>query len=234
MRIAIIADIHGNLVALESVLAALHHDAPDMTICLGDVAATGPRPRDVIARLRTLGCQCVLGNADDELLQPLPQPQPGEPRWLAIDRWCAAQLSAGDRAFLASFAPTLTVDLPDGAALLAYHGAPASYDQLITTTTAAEDLDALLAGTSAAVYAGGHTHAPFIRAHHTCWVLNPGSVGLRPPNATYALIDATAVGLAATLRSVQLDMDTVLEDARRSGMPEYDWWSSFWRAEDAT
>jgi predicted phosphodiesterase len=54
MTIALIADIHGNLTALEAVLEALAHEHPDQIVCLGDVAATGPQPREVLDRLRTL------------------------------------------------------------------------------------------------------------------------------------------------------------------------------------
>jgi predicted phosphodiesterase len=64
MRIALLADIHGNLSALEAVLAALQAEAVDQLICLGDVAAVGPQPHEVIGRLRDVGCPAVKGNTD--------------------------------------------------------------------------------------------------------------------------------------------------------------------------
>jgi len=72
MRIAIIADIHGNLTALEAVLADLEDTGADRVVCLGDVAATGPQPHETVARLRALGCPVVMGNTingDVELTQ---------------------------------------------------------------------------------------------------------------------------------------------------------------------
>lgn len=64
MRIGLIADIHGNLLALEAVLSALGRDGVDDLICLGDVASLGPQPAEVIARLRALGCPVLMGNTD--------------------------------------------------------------------------------------------------------------------------------------------------------------------------
>jgi Calcineurin-like phosphoesterase superfamily domain len=71
-RLALISDIHGNGVALDAVLADLaRRDVADI-VCLGDLAAGGPQPREVLARLRELGCQAVRGNADGWLLEGLP------------------------------------------------------------------------------------------------------------------------------------------------------------------
>ncbi|NIW96181.1 MAG: hypothetical protein GWN20_25895, partial [Phycisphaerae bacterium] len=74
MRLAIISDIHGNLIALEAVLAVLAQEEIDQMVCLGDVAATGPQPHETIARLRELNCPVVMGNTDDWLLNPHPHP----------------------------------------------------------------------------------------------------------------------------------------------------------------
>ena len=64
MPVAIISDIHGNIFALDAVLAAIESRKIKQIICPGDVAATGPQPREVIARLKQLGCPVVMGNTD--------------------------------------------------------------------------------------------------------------------------------------------------------------------------
>jgi hypothetical protein len=56
-RVALISDIHGSGVALETVLAELARDRVDEIVCVGDIAAGGPQPREVPARLRELGCR---------------------------------------------------------------------------------------------------------------------------------------------------------------------------------
>lgn len=70
MPVAIISDIHGNLIALDAVLNAIAARKIQQIICLGDVAATGPQPREVIARLKQINCPVVMGNMDDWLLKP--------------------------------------------------------------------------------------------------------------------------------------------------------------------
>ncbi len=65
MRIALISDIHGKLVALDAVLADIARHGVDRIVCLGDLAMSGPWPREVVARVRVLGCPVVKGNCDD-------------------------------------------------------------------------------------------------------------------------------------------------------------------------
>lgn len=70
MRIAIIADTHGNLISLDAVLAEIEREQIEHIVCLGDVAGLGPHPREVLHRLRALDCPVVMGNADEFLLDP--------------------------------------------------------------------------------------------------------------------------------------------------------------------
>lgn len=60
MRIGLLADIHGNFMALEVVLQELAREHVDQLICFGDVASLGPQPRAVIERLRDLGCPVIM------------------------------------------------------------------------------------------------------------------------------------------------------------------------------
>lgn len=71
-KIALLADIHGNLPALEAVLAEITAEGIERTVCLGDVASLGPQPNEVIARLRALGCPTVMGNTNAVLLAAQP------------------------------------------------------------------------------------------------------------------------------------------------------------------
>ena len=65
MRIALISDIHSNLIALEAMLADIAQVEVDQIVFLGDLVTLGPQPREVVERVRGLGCPCVLGNHDD-------------------------------------------------------------------------------------------------------------------------------------------------------------------------
>jgi len=100
-------------------------------------------------------------------------------------------------------------------------------------------LGSLLADNDAAVYAGGHTHAPFVRRYKGAMLLNPGSVGLpyvstddgiyQPPWAEYAIVDRQAGSLDIALRRVPIDTELVRRAALESDMPHAEWWARGWR-----
>jgi putative phosphoesterase len=244
MPLAVISDIHGNLDALDAVLDAIAARGIERLLCLGDVAATGPQPREVIARLQELGCPVVMGNTDDHLLHPTPEESddPDIQRIQEISRWGAEQLTAEDRAYIERFQPTIAMELEDGTRLLAYHGSPRSYDEQITPTLSSEELDAALDGREAYVYIGGHTHMQMFRRHRRSVVLNPGSVGLaidsgwpfegpihNPPWGEYAIIDAGERGeLTVELRRTPFDVDAFRQVVYASGMPHADWLAHEW------
>jgi predicted phosphodiesterase len=244
MPLAVISDIHGNLVALEAVLSAITARRIERIVCLGDVAATGPQPHEVIARLQKLGCPVVMGNTDDWLLHPALQEHddPDAQRIQDIDQWGAEQLTAEDRAYIEGFEPTISIELEDGVWLLAYHGSPRSYDEQILPTLSSEELDAALDGRAADIYIGGHTHMQLLRRHRSSLVLNPGSVGLamdsappferpvrNPPWAEYAIITTGAQGeLTVELHRAPFDVDALRHVIYASDMPHAAWFASDW------
>src|SRR5262245_54602236 len=93
-RIALISDLHGNAIPLRETLPPIERSGADGSVCLGDVATLGPAPREVIDRLRELGCRCIRGNHDDYLLEPRLASTHNSLSMVveAID-WCRDQLS---------------------------------------------------------------------------------------------------------------------------------------------
>src|SRR5690606_39716762 len=96
--IAVIADVHGNLAALEAVIADMLRSDVEEVLCLGDVANFGPEPSATIARLRSLDPLTVMGNTDAYLLTPrtradVAQPDDPTATILAAEAWCAERLS---------------------------------------------------------------------------------------------------------------------------------------------
>lgn len=244
MRIGLIADIHGDLVALDTVLADLDASRVDQIVCLGDVAALGPQPTEVIARLRDLAYSGVLGNTDAWLVDPglLESAPPVSASARRLTYWCADRLSAEDRGYLQKLPATLTVPLDTGVELLGFHGSPRSDEDVIAATTPEPELEIMLGGQQAAILAGGHTHVQLVRRHGDAHLVNPGSVGLPgvgPDSpylqinrgvrwAEYAVLSAADGRLSIDLRRVPLELERVLQTARAAGMPEYDWWASRW------
>ena len=113
MRIAVISDIHGVLVALDAVLDDMDRDRYDEIVCLGDVALRGPQPVECLERVQDLGCPVVMGNTDEWMVSESPtwqMPDDSDPV-MEIDLWCVGQLTGRDRDFLRSFQPTVEMNL---------------------------------------------------------------------------------------------------------------------------
>lgn len=241
MRIGLIADIHGNLIALETVLAKLALESLDQLVCLGDVAALGPQPGEALARLRALQCPVVMGNTDAWLLAP--SSAVDSDRFdRAITQWTMAQLTDDDRAYITSFLPTIELALGDGRTFLCFHGSPRSYDDVIVPTTPDGELREMLGDTQATILAGGHTHLQMVRRHGDAHLINVGSVGLAGVGAAaqknhhvrwaeYAVVDLDKDRLDISLRRTPLDVDQMVAVARASGMPEVEWWTGLWERE---
>jgi putative phosphoesterase len=231
-RMALISDVHGNAVALEAVLHDLAGRGVDELVCLGDVAAGGPQPREVLARLRELGCPVVAGNADGWLLEGLPdEPERDEDDLAAIVEWARAQLSSSDQAFLRSFAPAVGLEL-EGASLLCFHGSPRSADERILAETSQADLESMLASRPASIYVGGHTHLQLLRRIGDALYVNPGSVGLplaahdSSRFADYGLVAVEGGVASVELRHVVVDAEAVERAAIESGVPHPREWAA--------
>ena len=240
MKTAVIADIHGNLVALDTVLDELRAEPVDRIVCLGDVVADGPQPRGVVARLQSLGCPVVRGNMDDWFLNPGPPEAVDEdPQQVGdIEHWGVSCLSSAEMDYLRSFQKTVSVPLADKAELLCVHGSPRSNTEDISATTSEGDLDRILAGLQPALLASGHTHAAMVRRHRESILINPGSVGSpsvrrtggrRPCWAEFAVITWDTGGASIDLRRRLVDFDLLARTARESGMPHADWWIQRWQ-----
>jgi predicted phosphodiesterase len=237
VKVALISDLHGNLLALDAVLADAGRAGADRVICLGDVATLGPRPHEVLARLQAIGCDCIVGNHDAFLLDAELIRSYTEMAVVvdAVD-WCRAQMSAAELAFVRTFVPELEVALGGGATLFCYHGTPRSNMEDLLPTASAAEIDRVLAGRTATVMAGGHTHLQMLRQHRGTLVLNPGSVGCPfveapsggaprlMPHAEYALVEASADGAVAVhLKRVPLDRAALRAQAAACDFPLRDW-----------
>ncbi len=232
MRLALLSDIHGNFIALETVLADVKQARVDKFVCLGDVAATGPQPRQVIERMKELGCPVVMGNTDEWFLNQQIKPfHEKDSRIRDLDLWGASQLSPTDLDYLRTFQPRVEMPLEDGTTLLCYHGSPQSNADIILATTPDDELARMLGDYRATIMAGGHTHTQMLRRYRDMLLINPGSIGMpivrgetpaqnwRPPWSEYAIITSNQDNLGVEFRRAPLDVDAIVRSIRTSGMP---------------
>jgi putative phosphoesterase len=190
MRVAAIADVHGNLPALEAVLAQVEREGPDLVVFCGDVAS-GPMPSETIDRLMTMRvAKFVRGNADRGLIDEF-DGKPASDMPGPFAGWCAKQLTRKQRDFLGSFEDTVTVDAVEGLGRVVFcHATPRNDTDVFTVETPDERVRELMAGVDANVVVCGHTHMQFDRRVGGVRIVNAGSVGMPygQPGAYWALL----------------------------------------------
>jgi putative phosphoesterase len=219
VRVAALYDIHGNLDALEAVLAEVEAAAPELVVIGGDVAA-GPLPGETLDRLAQLGdrVRWVMGNADRELVNAYDRgarPEDCEDPIARLDAWAAQRLTREHRDLLASFEPVVRV----GSTLFC-HGSPRSDTEIITAITPEARLAPMLEEVAEDVVVCGHTHHQFDRRALGKRVLNAGSVGMpyEDEPAAYWLW----LGPDAELRRTQYDVAAAAVRMRAAGLPDVD------------
>jgi putative phosphoesterase len=234
-ELALISDIHGNAVALDAVLADLAQREVEQIVCLGDVAAGGPQPHEVIATVRELGCPVVRGNADRWLLEGLPFGRSAETRRLDhVVAWARARLAPDDIDYLAALPQTLRIGAAGRSSLFCFHASPRSDVESLLATTPEHELDEALGAAEASVVAGGHTHLQLLRRHRDRLLVNPGSVGLPlgsltaspiaqplPAWAEYALVQGEDGGIEISFRRLPVDVDALA--MATAAMPSPSW-----------
>jgi predicted phosphodiesterase len=234
VRLAIISDVHGNLVALRRVLAHLATQSVDLVVNLGDCVSAPLWPRETFDELRQLGATTVRGNHDRVL---------GDPKWMAESAtvaFASAELPAEAREALTTLPTTQLID----GDIFAMHGTPESDTKYLLEDSiggrlcfaTSATLGERLAGTTGSLALCGHSHL-----QHSAWapgrrlVINPGSVGCPryagnvDPNineagsahARYAIATRRHGSWSAELFVLDYDWAVVVARAREVGREDW-------------
>ena len=222
MAIAVLADIHGNIQALEAVFEDLEcQESIDHVVVAGDLFTFGPAPNEVLARFQQLPrASFLLGNTDRYLVEGTYPSTNGGGDWqdklLFSFQWTAERLEGEGFRFLEAM-PAFQVVSESGCQLLAVHGSPRSDEEGLTVETASNELKEMSIEPQITVLACGHTHIPMDRSIGNLRVVNAGSVGLPfdgDPRACYAIISTSTNGngpIQVQLRRVAYDVEKVVE-----------------------
>ena len=227
------SDIHGNLTALEAVLADLRLNSPDVILHGGDLAANGAHPADVVDRIRDLGWLGVRGNTDEMLWSPedltkLATKFPKLRRILAAFEemipWTRTSLGEDRIRWL----QTLPYLQRQGAVAI-LHASP--NDLWLAPLPGASDLElqSVYRGLEVPIVVYGHIHRPYVRHLEGMAVANTGSVSLSydgDPRASYLLLDGPNV----TIRRVEYDLEREADALKHSGLPHAGWLCQILRA----
>jgi predicted phosphodiesterase len=192
-RVAVMADIHGNLPALLAVEADLVGQGVDEVIVAGDLVGRGPQGTAVVRHVRSRGWPCLRGNHEDYLITfakgSIPDAWRRDEEWAAA-RWMSAELSSDALAFISALPFSLTsASLPP---IRVVHGSPTSNCHGIGAWTPQEEQLAILEQVAEPILVCAHTHRPLHSIFAHGMIVNVGSVGL-PFNgdwrAQYAILE---------------------------------------------
>lgn len=220
MRIAVLADVHGNLPALDAVLAEVDAADVDLVVLNGDLAA-GPMPAETLDRLAGLGgrARWVRGNADRELVAAYDgASDAGLPEDVRrVTEYCAAQLDRHHRDLLADLPLSITVDVPGLGGVRFCHASSRDDTEIVLVDSPVARFTEAFAGTTEPTVVLGHTHMPFDRLADRRRFVNPGSVGMPygTAGAHWALLGPDVV-----LRRTGYDL-AAAEATLRSAAPAY-------------
>jgi putative phosphoesterase len=234
MRIAVLSDIHGNLTALEAVLADMRQTAPDAVFHGGDLADSGSSPVEVLDTIRDLGWASVIGNTDEMLVQPSSLQEFANASSAPRAVWDAVRdIAIATRQRLGAERLAWIHDLPmvlHHQTFALVHASPHSCWQAPADDASDADLELCYSSLDRPFVVFGHLHRPSIRkfSGYTKTLINAGSVGLSydgDPRASYLLLDDGV----PTIRRVAYDLDQELKALALCGLPGADWTSRMLR-----
>jgi len=230
MKIACLADIHGNIHALEPILEQIENTNYDVLICCGDMVGYGAFPNEVVEFLRAERFQMLMGNCEQALLLRGHSPNgPGELGSLEQRSlgWTLRELTPENREFVSKVPTRIELNGDCGVNVLACHGSPESLTEGLYEDTRVERFRELAAKQKAEVVACGHTHVGFQKEVEAVTFVNCGSVGRSgdgDPRACYASIevdrDANGLHVEVLLRRVKYDFETAAKAIVRKGLPQ--------------
>ena len=226
-KFALIADIHGNHLALKAVLDDIKKRGIDNIYCLGDLVGYAPFPNEVIEIIKKEGIPTVMGNYDDgvgfdRLVCGCDFPDEearikGEQSLI----WTKNHLTENNKAFLRSLPKEIRIEA-EGLDILLVHGTPRALNEYLYEDTDDSLLEEVVEAVQADILVVGHTHQPFYRVFRGYHIVNAGSVG-RPkhgdPNALYGILTITD-RIEVEFTKVSYDTEIMSKAILAAGLPK--------------
>ena len=222
MRLAFLADIHGNLPAFEAALDHAYRQQPDQIIIVGDIVVGSPDSRACLELAQSLSCPIIRGNHERYVAsfgQP-DAPAAWQSNQFAPVRWAYDQLTPEQRATINGLPQFLR--LPDCPDLMIVHASLRNDRDTVYAYTPDDEIAAMFP-TAETTIVRAHNHVPQVRLWEEQRIITTGSVGLAlnlEPTAQYLLLDRVAGEWRIRHQSVPYDQEQALARFDQSGYLE--------------
>ena len=222
MRIAILSDVHGNLLALDACLVDLESQgSADAVVVAGDLCLNGPKPKKVLQRLEEINAACVRGNTDRYIAEDSPREKftASESAQIA---WTRREIGEHWVSWLKDLPFALRIGDDDNQ-LLVVHANPKTDDEQLWPDADEDVLTRLIGREKATVIAFGHLHLPYVRVWRAKLLVNVASAGLPKdgdPRAGYAILTERKGGWEVKHRRVPFDVKRVATQLADCGIPD--------------
>lgn len=195
MKIAVIADIHSNIYALDAVLDNIKVHNIDMVVCVGDLVGYGTRPNEVIKKIRDNRIITIMGNYDDAIGNyrlicgcDYSDPKDAEKAGLSMS-FTMQETTDNNKSYLRNLPKEVIISFNEKT-IKFVHGSTRMINEYLKENSL--EADEVMSEISEDILICGHTHVPYFKYYGDKLLVNAGSVGkpkTNKPNANYVIID---------------------------------------------
>jgi putative phosphoesterase len=226
-RVAVVTDIHGNLLALQAALARIDELGIEVVYCGGDLVGYGPHPNEVCALIAERAMPTIYGNYDYAIARDLEDcgcayvNQHDRELGQQSVAWTLEHTDQASKDFMRELPFDLRFEL-GGRSVHLVHGSPRKVNEYLFEDKPASLYERLAAAEEADGLVFGHTHKPWVHEHGGVLFVNCGSVG-KPKDGdvrgAFAILEAGGDDIDVTIERVEYDAGAVAAEVREAGLP---------------
>jgi len=226
MRIAVIADIHSNIFALNEVLLDIDTRNADLIICIGDLVGYATYPNEVIDTIRENRILTIKGNYDEAVGEELmvcgcdyPDPKDLENAGISLN-WTIGETREDNKEFLKGLPMEVNMSF-EGKTIKFVHGSPRKINEYLKENS--KEAEEVMAVFKEGILVCGHTHEPYYKMYGDRMLVNAGSVG-KPkkgtPKANYVVIDIKSNTVKVEIYEVEYEYEKTAKAIEENGLPQ--------------
>ncbi len=226
MRIAVIADIHSNIYALNEVLLDIDNRNADLTVCMGDLVGYSPFPNEVIDTIRENRILTIKGNYDEAVGEELmicgcdyPDPKDAENAGISLN-WTIDETRDDNKEFLKNLPTEVRMSF-EKKSLRFVHGSPRMINEYLKEGS--KEAEEVMADFEEDILICGHTHKPYYKMYGGKMLVNAGSAG-KPktgtPKPNYVIIDIKGENVSVEIHEVEYEFEKTADAIEAAGLPQ--------------